>query len=250
MTEGGYFQKGGADYARRRPSYPPELAAALASLAPSRRHALDVGCGSGQLTAQLADHFEQVVGTDISKDQIAHAAERPNVSYRVEPAEQLGEAVGSVDLVVAAQAAHWFDLPRFYAEAARVARPGGVLALVVYGVMEIDGPPNDRFQEFYWNEIGPYWPAERRHVERGYADLPFPVEEMAAPPLAIERDWTFDDLMGYVATWSAMRQAEKLSATAIVDAAATDLEGLWGGAEQRWTVRWPISMRVGRLSMT
>lgn len=246
MERSEHFQQGGADYALHRPTYPAALAAVLAELAPARRLAVDVGCGTGQLSVLLADEFESVIATDVSADQIAHAAARPQISYRVGPAETLNAGDGVADLVVVAQAAHWFDLPAFYAEAARVAAPRGLLALVTYGVMEIEGAPNERFQRFYWDEIGPYWPAERRHVETQYRDLPFPVAEMPAPSLAIERHWSLDDLMGYIGTWSATRQARKAGAEAVIAAAERDLRPLWGDA--RLTVRWPIAMRVGRLN--
>ncbi|XP_006127467.2 putative methyltransferase DDB_G0268948 isoform X1 [Pelodiscus sinensis] len=103
-------------------------------LAPTRL-AVDVGCGSGQSTRILAARFEEVVGTDISEAQIQAAKEAasfPNVSYRVCPAEELPFEDGSVDLVTAFAAAHWFDIPRFMKEVDRVLRPHGCMALSTY----------------------------------------------------------------------------------------------------------------------
>ena len=68
-----WFLDGGADYARFRPDYPAELARWLAGLCPSRASALDVGCGSGQLTGLLAEHFSHVTGMDPSAGQLVHA---------------------------------------------------------------------------------------------------------------------------------------------------------------------------------
>jgi ubiquinone/menaquinone biosynthesis C-methylase UbiE len=65
-----------------------------------------------------------VIATDASAKQIGSAEAHPGVEYRCARAEDCGLADGSVDLVVAAQAAHWFDRPAFYGEARRVARPG------------------------------------------------------------------------------------------------------------------------------
>ena len=246
MERDEHFQQGGADYAQHRPTYPAALANVLAELAPSRTLALDVGCGTGQLSVLLAEEFDYVVATDVSADQIANATARPQISYRVGAAEKLDIDDASADLIVVAQAAHWFDLPAFFAEATRVAAPDCVLALVTYGVMEIDGAPNERFQKFYWDEIGPYWPPERRHVETQYRDLPFPVGEMPAPQLAIERHWSLDDLMGYIGTWSATKQVRKVGAEALIAAAEAELRPLWGNG--RLLVRWPIAMRIGRLN--
>ena len=90
-------------------------------------------------------------------------------------------------LITAAQAAHWSDLPRFYDEVRRIAEPNAILALISYGVLHLDGALGERFEQFYWQEIGPYWPAERKLVDSGYATIDFPFAEFAGPPIAIRR---------------------------------------------------------------
>ncbi|XP_067299989.1 putative methyltransferase DDB_G0268948 [Pseudorasbora parva] len=97
--------------------------------------AVDVGCGSGQGTLLLAPHFTRVVGTDISPAQLEIARTYlniPNVSYRESPAEELPFEDGSVDLVTAMSAFHWFDHSRFLQEAHRVLKPHGCLAILNY----------------------------------------------------------------------------------------------------------------------
>ncbi|MEO4042838.1 class I SAM-dependent methyltransferase [Hoeflea sp. CAU 1731] len=241
------FDKGGSDYARFRPTYPQALIDALADLCGSTRHALDVGCGNGQFSCLLAIRFDRVTATDPSAEQIENAFQDPKVDYRQESAETIGLTDDSVDLIVAAQAAHWFDLDAFYAEAKRVARPGAVVALVSYGVPELDGEVGKRFHDFYWTEIFDYWPAARRHVEDGYATMPFPFPELALPDIAIERQWTLGELLGYISTWSAVKAARKAGADAVIDAFAKDLKRLWGPEETLRTIRWPINGRVGRI---
>jgi SAM-dependent methyltransferase len=125
-----WFEQGGRAYARFRPEYPPQLAAFLASIAPDKRMAVDVGCGNGQLTKLLAPHFDAVVGLDPSADQIANIIPNERITYQCAPAEQLPLADSSASLITAAQAAHWFDLPSYYREARRIAMPGSVLALI------------------------------------------------------------------------------------------------------------------------
>lgn len=244
---GRHFETGGAAYARARPSYPPALAAALAILAPSRRLAVDVGCGSGQFSVLLADHFDAVLASDVSADQLANAAPRGNLSYVQAPAEEIDAPDGSAALITAAQAAHWFDLPRFYAEARRVAEPGGLLALISYGVMRIDGAPDARFQRFYWDEIHPYWPPERRHVETGYAAFDFPFDEIETPARAIERDWDLPALLGYVRTWSAARAAIGAGAERVIERFEKEMAAEWGAPDRALRVSFPISLRLGRL---
>lgn len=243
-----WFDKGGRAYVRFRPDYPPELAEALARAAPSHRLAVDVGCGNGQLTRQLAGHFQAVIGVDPSADQLANAHEAARVTYRRAPAEALPVADASAGLVAAAQAAHWFDLPAFYAEARRIAEPGAAIALVSYGVPEVGrGAVKDRFARFYRDEIGPFWPPERRLVESGYADLDFPFAERPGPRLSIARAWDLDALLGYVSTWSAVRRAAEAGRGAILNAFADDLSALWGEPDVPQGVAWPIRMRLGTI---
>src|SRR4051812_14537823 len=115
-----HFSTISARYAAYRPHYPAALVELLAMHAPARHLAWDVGCGTGQLSVALATRFDQVIATDPSAAQIAAASAAPRVTYRCEPAEASTLETQSCDLVVAAQAAHWFDWPRFVAEVARV----------------------------------------------------------------------------------------------------------------------------------
>ncbi|HEX8416560.1 MAG TPA: class I SAM-dependent methyltransferase [Methylobacterium sp.] len=242
-----HFSSGSAAYAAHRPRYPAALAQFLADLAPARDLALDCGCGTGQLSVLLAERFRRVVATDASAAQIGEAQAHPSVAYRTAPAERSGLPDASADLITVAQAAHWLDLPAFYAEVRRVARPGAVIALVTYGVLHVEGAPDSVVRHFYREVVGPYWPPERRHVEDGYRALPFPFAETPAPPLAIEAALRLPDLLGYVATWSAVRAAERATGRDPLAALREALAPIWGEPETRRAVRWPLSLRVGRL---
>lgn len=133
MVGKNWFDRGGQAYAQFRPEYPAELAEVLASLAPTTDLAVDVGCGNGQLTVQLASHFDAVIGVDPSADQIANARLHGRVRYVQAPAENLPVPKRRAGLITAAQAAHWFDRPAFYNEVRRIAVDDAVLALVSYG---------------------------------------------------------------------------------------------------------------------
>ncbi len=242
-----WFQQGGRAYARFRPEYPPQLAAFLASIAPDKRMAVDVGCGNGQLTKLLVPHFDAVVGVDPSADQIANTIPNEHITYQCAPAEQLPLADGSASLITAAQAAHWFDLPSFYQEVRRIAMPGSVLALISYGVLNFEPSLNDRFQRFYWDEIGPYWPPERKLVDTGYATIDFPFQELVAPPFEIQLDWQLSEFLGYLFTWSAVRNAKEVGHQEVVFDFANDISSAWGDENIRRTIVWPINMRIGRL---
>ncbi|GGK31654.1 class I SAM-dependent methyltransferase [Salinarimonas ramus] len=244
-----HFSGTSAGYASHRPTYPPDLADALAQAAPVTGLAIDVGCGNGQLTRLLAERFERVIGVDASAEQIARATPHPRITYRRAPAEATGAEAGSVDLVVAAQAAHWFDLDAFYAEARRVARPGAAIALVAYATLDLpeDAAANAVVADFYRRVAGPYWPAERAHVEAGYATLPFPFPEIAHAPLAIVVRWPLAALLGYVGTWSALAGLRGAQGEAPIEAFHARLAEAWGDPAVPKAIRWPIALRLGRI---
>ena len=240
-----HFSSNAAGYAAYRPTYPKDLVNALADISPSQALALDCGCGTGQLSVLLAERFDQVVATDASAAQIEKAEPHQRVTYRAALAEDSGLPDASVDLITVAQAAHWLDLDKFYAEVRRVARPNAVVALITYGVLHVEGDADPAVQRFYYDTIGPYWPAERRHVEDGYRGLPFPFHETRLPDLAIEVSWTLDDLVGYINTWSAVRAAEKALGTNPAVEFEQELRKLWDDAATRRRVTWQLSLRVG-----
>lgn len=242
-----WFDQGGQRYARFRPEYPDALCAFLARLAPARKLAVDVGCGTGQLCVQLARAFDAVVGIDPSQDQITNAAAAARVRYLCAPAEKLPLPDGCAQLVTAAQAAHWFDLPLFYAEARRIGVRGGALALISYGVLVLDDALRERFARFYYDEIGAFWPPERKLVDTGYAGIDFPFAPMETPALDIRKDWDLEQLLGYISTWSAVRRAREAGREEILKNFADDLAALWGAPAHTRPVAWPINMRVGRL---
>lgn len=242
-----WFDQGGGTYARFRPEYPARLATYLASITPNTALAVDVGCGNGQFTRQLAGHFTTVIGLDPSADQLAHATLLPNIEYRCASAEQIPMPDHSAGLVTAAQAAHWFALPRFYAQVRRIARPDAVLALISYGVLRLDGAPNNRFQQFYRNEIGPWWPAERQLVDSGYAGLDFPFTALKPPAMEIRLEWNLAEFLGYIATWSAVRRAREAEQAHILHRFADDIADAWGNPADLRAITWPINMRVGRV---
>ena len=247
MPTKNYFEEKGSHYAQYRPTYPQQLASELASLCPSQDHALDVGCGTGQFSAELAEHFALVTATDLNLEQIKHALPVANITYQKESAEHISVKENSVDLIVAAQAAHWFNLPTFYEEARRVAKDSALIALVSYGVPIIEGELNERFKQFYWQEIHQFWPPERIHVENGYQSLHFPFEELSLPDMSIDRQWTIKELIGYIETWSAVRLARKASQGYLIESFKRDVESVCPDQFKTHIISWPITARLGNL---
>jgi SAM-dependent methyltransferase len=224
------------------------LFAWLARMAPARGAAWDCGCGSGQASVALADHFTQVFATDVSAEQIAAARAHPRVRYSVAPAEKSGLGAEAVDLVTVAQALHWFDVEAFYAEARRVARRGAVIAVWNSPRPTLADAALERiFLDFYSDVVGPYWPPERRHIEANYRTLPFPFEELPHPQFGLALAWTLEQVLGYVSSWSATSRYRQALGQDPLPRLRAALAPAWPREGARVTVRMPIGLRVAKL---
>ncbi|KAI1410058.1 S-adenosyl-L-methionine-dependent methyltransferase [Hypoxylon sp. FL1857] len=148
-----YTQAQGETYAADRPRYSQKLFTIIIDHHTSTGGQLgtivDVGCGTGQATRDLAPYFANAVGLDPSEGMIsaARSSSEPATSpirFEVSAAENLGSGLespiadGSVDLITAATAAHWFDMANFWSSAARVLKPGGTVALWARTGMSVD----------------------------------------------------------------------------------------------------------------
>lgn len=243
-----HFSSHAEAYACSRPGYPPALFAHLVSLAPSHQLAWDCATGNGQVAIGLARHFDRVVATDASAAQIDHAFRHERIAYRVEPAEATSLDAASVDLVAVGQALHWFDLDRFYAEVRRVLRTGGVIVAWCYGRCTV-APDIDAIIDRYYVEIvGPFWPPERIFVESGYRTLPFPFARVPLPAFDMQAEWTADELLAYLGTWSATKRFEAHHGRDPRDEIAEPLVNAWGSRHLRRRMEWPLSFLAGRNS--
>ncbi|RKZ35630.1 MAG: SAM-dependent methyltransferase [Gammaproteobacteria bacterium] len=242
-----HFSSGAKEYSAYRPRYGPDLYRYLATIAPENSLAWDCGTGNGQAAVGLAEHFERVCATDPSQQQIQTAPVQAGVEYRVAEAEVPWLADASVDLVTAAQAAHWFDLNAFYREVRRVLRPGGAIALWCYRLVSVSPEVDAVVQHYHAQVVGPYWPPERALVDAGYSTLEFPFEELQTPGFHIEVQWDLSQLAGYLGTWSAAGRYRDAKGCEPLDEVFDDLAAAWGEEKEKRTVRWPLSLRVGRL---
>jgi len=242
-----HFSSASDRYAAYRPDYPAALFAWLAGLSAEHDLAWDCATGNGQAALGLAPHFRRVVATDASAEQVRHAAPHPLIDYRVAPAEASGLVDHSVGLITVAQAAHWFDLPRFYAEAARVLKPGGAIAVWGYGRMLLPSEMDALLQRFYAETVGPYWPPERALIDDAYRSLDFPFAEIEAPAFAIEVEWTLPRLMDYLSTWSAVKRYQAAQGRDPLPALLAELRFLWGDPETARALQWPLFLRAGRV---
>lgn len=160
--------------------------------------------------------------------KIAHASGPDNVAFQVSQAELSGLEDLCVDLITVAQAAHWFDLPAFYAEVRRVLKPKGVIALWGYGRLVLPDNLDAPFEHFYSGILGPYWPSERKLIDDGYRSLDFPFDEFRAPDFFIEVEWNLPRLLAYLSTWSAVRRYQTNNGVTPLGDLESLLKESWG----------------------
>jgi len=247
MPTGDHFSRQAAQYRAGRPGYPPALLAFLADLAPARNRALDCATGSGQAALGLASRFAEVIALDLSLAQLARAHPAPNLRYVAATAERLPVRDRSVDLVAIAQALHWFERDAFYAEARRVCRPRGVVAAWSYGLARIDPAVDAVVVQLYADILGPYWPPERRLVESGYRDLPFPFEAIRNPDFVLRDHWSLPRLADYLGSWSAAQRYRDATGHDPLAAVREPLQAAWGEPAATRPIEWPLALRVGRV---
>lgn len=251
MAFADHFSQQANAYAAFRPSYPDALGAYLASLTPTRGPSptlvWDCATGSGQAATMLARHFDRVVATDASAAQISQAERCERVEYKVAPANASGLPDSSCDLITVAQAAHWFDLPTFYAEARRVLKPGGIIAVWCYALLQTGRTDLDAaLLHFQSERLGKYWPAGRELVEDHYQSLPFPFPPIDAPSFEIMTRWSSADLFGFLDSWSAVARCREFEKQDPLEPFASQLNRVWPDDEPAIEVRWPLYVRVGR----
>jgi SAM-dependent methyltransferase len=241
-----HFSTISADYATYRPRYPDGLFTALAGAVPRHELAWDCATGTGQAAGELTRWFNRVVASDASPSQVRKGERRESVAYVAAQAEAASLRSASADLITVAQALHWIELDRFYAEARRILAPGGLLAVWTYGRHRVDGGAIDaQVGDFYEHVVGPYWPPERRWVEVGYRGVPFPFERvpLVVPPMAEE--WTLGQMLGYISTWSAVVRYAEVNGVSPVVPLAERLAPLWE-PDRRLRIEWALTILAGR----
>jgi ubiquinone/menaquinone biosynthesis C-methylase UbiE len=207
----------GAAYAKYRPSYPPHLYDTILQYGGEKAVggiAVDCGCASGQVTSDLAKKgFSKVIGIDTSQSQLQAALENApeNVEYRVGSAEATGLPDNYADLITAATALHWFNIPKFFSEACRILKPNGVLAAWSYIGAPIFPGDSKAADEAYSRIQGLLWeffdPKLQRTLEQGYsvyletAQTHF-AENVEFRNIPIEWNVSVDIIAGFVQSWS------------------------------------------------
>lgn len=241
-----YFGSQAERYAAHRPAYPLALFHYLAVTSRQTQLVWDCATGNGQAAMGLVVRFARVVATDASREMLAQAPPHPRITYR-EARYDSGLPSGSCDLVTVAQALHWLDLDPLLAEVRRVLGPRGVFAAWCYSLCRVAPEIDEVMDVFYRVTLGPYWPAQRRHVDDGYRALALPLDEVVVPPFVMSQEWLLTDLARYVRTWSAVGQLRTVCGDEPLVAFEDALRSAWGHPGLRRRVTFPFSFRIGHL---
>lgn len=198
--------------------------------------AIDCGAGLCDLSALLAPWFAAVHAVDTSHRHLRSGFTASNVYKTVADAAALPYRGGSADLVISMQALHAFDVPRHTAEAQRVLAPGGILAALCYGNLDLKAPLNQAFHDLR-QALSDHWEAEKCLTDAGYRTLDFGagMTEIAVAPAALKRRMSGTEVLAYLARSTAGRAAVAAGVPLLLPPAAGD----------GWAV-WPVHGRVLR----
>jgi ubiquinone/menaquinone biosynthesis C-methylase UbiE len=244
-----HFNQQSTEYSLCRPDYPDSLFDYLAGLVDGNSTVWDCGAGSGQATKALAERFKRVIATDVNQKQLDAAPKFANVDYRCCKAEQTTIPDNSIHLTTIAQALHWFDFPRFYEEVRRVSTPNALIAAWCYSLASFNNGMIDAVvHTLYYELLGKeFWPKERCYVDEEYATIPFPFSKQPSPTLFIEKNINFEQFIGYLLTWSAVKEYQHRTHNNPIDLIYLKLAQAWGEPQQERAIHWPLHCIIGKV---
>ncbi len=245
-----HFSQLAKTYSMYRPGYPDALFEYLAGCCKEHNLAWDCGTGNGQAAVALTKYFEQVIATDASKEQIGLASLHPDITYRVEEAENVSLPDSSTDLLTAAAAVHWFNFEKFYRKVKSVLKPEGIVAFWTYNQVRVSPDVDSLVKKYIYEILGNYWPERFEYVRTGYRTLPFPFEELNPPEFEMTAEWDLNQLAGFLNSWSATKIYLDKTGKHPLNNIWDDLLNSWGDEKTKYPVRFPLFLRVGKVHMS
>jgi SAM-dependent methyltransferase len=198
---------------------------------------------------ELAKRFPSVTAIDINEEQINNAARHDNIEYRVAAAERSGMDANSIDLLTVATGIHWLDLEEFYSEADRILTPQGIIAIWGYGATSITPEIDAVLDQFTGVTLKDYWDDVLWFAWNDYKGLPFPFTTIGDPGFRITKELTLDDLRNYLFTWTTYQRYITERRIDPYEEIRHDLEAAWGDPNQKRTVTWTITMKLGKANL-
>jgi hypothetical protein len=241
------FSRQGKEYRTSRPAYPSALFEYLISLCRERQMAWDCATGNGQVAIELAKFFNQVIATDISKNQICSAVPASNIEYRICKAEKCSLDNETIDFIAVGQGASWLNMEEFYIEVKRIARKDCILALFGFREIAVDEGINSMVDYYLQELVGKDWPGGKELNDSQYQNLPFPFDEIISPKFKIEIAWTADEALRLLDSYSGGQTYFERTGLKASSKIKDDFIRAWGGCGVRRKIAIPIYMRVGKV---
>ncbi|WZZ17456.1 hypothetical protein YC2023_110545 [Brassica napus] len=253
-------EKDASAYLDARPRYPTDWYKKIAERTQDHKFAWDVGTGNGQAAIGLVDHYENVVATDINEAQLKRAIKHSRISYHHTPKnmseDEMVALIGgenSMDLIVAAQAVHFFDLTTFYNVAKRVLRKdGGLIAIWVYNSIIIS-PEIDPIMKSLVDSTLPFRTPIMNLAFDSYKTLPFPFESIGMGSegepvrLDIPHKLSLKGFIGFLKSWQPAMKAKEQGVELVDEDLITKFEEAWGDENQVKDVYYKAHMIVGKI---
>ncbi|HEY6951455.1 MAG TPA: class I SAM-dependent methyltransferase [Bacteroidota bacterium] len=233
-------------YARYRPVYPRALFDYILGFVTRTDAALDCATGNGQVARSLSPSFRSVHAIDISENQLSHAVKAGNIHYQISPAEHTPFSDDTFNLVTVAQAYHWFDTAQFCREAKRIAQPDAVVAVWGYDLATVEPRIDPLIHHWNYDILSKYWEAERTHVTTHYEHLAFDFERLPSRDFQIIADWTLDEFIGHLRTWSALQTMIHAVGDGPFHEFLDELARAWTGSPRK-RCTFPLFLKLGRV---
>lgn len=206
------------------------------------------------------EHYDNVVATDINEAQLKRAIKHSKISYHHTPKnmseDEMVALVGgenSVDLIVAAQALHFFDLDSFYNVAKRVLRKqGGLIATWVYNDIIIS-PEIDPIMKGLVDSTLPFRTPIMNLAFEGYKTIPFPFESIGMGSegkpvtLDIPHKLSLKGFLGFLRSWQPAMKAKEHGVELVDEDLISKFEEAWGDENQVKDVFYKAHMIVGKI---
>ncbi|CAH2064170.1 unnamed protein product, partial [Thlaspi arvense] len=246
-------------YLNARPRYPIDWYEKIAARTQDHKFAWDVGTGNGQAAIGLVEHYENVVATDINEAQLKRAIKHSRISYHHTPKDMSEDEMvaliggeNSMDLIVAAQAVHFFDLTTFYNVAKRVLRKdGGLIAVWVYNDIIIS-PEIDPIMKRLVDSTLPFRTPIMNLAFDSYKTLPFPFESIGmgseGKPITLDipHKLSLKGFIGFLRSWQPAMKAKEHGVELVDEDLITKFEEAWGDENQVKDVYYKAHMIVGK----
>jgi len=227
------FSEESDNYHLHRPTYPDEVYRYLSSICSRKEKAWDCACGNGQVARHLVEFFREVEASDMSENQIEHAFRHERIRYTVQKSESTDFPDSCFDLICVAEAIHWFSIPEFYEEVKRTLKPGGVLACWGYNSIRSEKDINEIVKEVLLRAIKPYSSSRNKMIRDRYENIGFPFEKIKVPEFRMIMNWTMDQFLNYIRTWSNYKLYSQENSHDLTGELEKRLSKIWKPGEEK-----------------